>query len=323
MFHVSSSMIYFIHGKDNFLSELRLKEVLSFYLKNKPFFVSYEFTKDKENNPDINEIRGALLSKPLFGSTKVILIQNIIQMTDENYLKGILETLKEGKLKDIKNTMVIFYEDTLIDKNKFKEWLIRNSIKVDENNYLTGLKLINWIKKQEEKLKINLTKEARDLIVSSLENDTRAIFNVLTKLSRLKKQVIDREFLEKYISLPIKTNIFEFLDSVSSRKINRALYLLKKEIASGSHPLYIFKMIINQFRNLIKIKSLKTLPFSPPKNLKIHPFVYRKLSPISKNYSFEELKKIYSRLLFYDRKIKEGSFEPELALELFLLDIKR
>ncbi|MGC8880997.1 MAG: hypothetical protein ACP5OX_01945, partial [Minisyncoccia bacterium] len=36
---------------------------------------------------------------------------------------------------------------------------------------------------------------------------------------------------------------------------------------------------------------------------------------------FEELKKIYLRLLNYDRKIKKGEIEPEIALEILLLDL--
>lgn len=313
-------MLYFIYGEDNFLSDMRLKEVLSFYLKNKPHFINYDLS---EENLDINKLRGILLSKSLYSSIRVVLIKNIFQIKDENSLENVLETLKEGQLNKKKDTLVIFYENNKVEKNKLRDWLIKNSFKVEEYNFLTDLKLINWIKKQEEKLKINLKKDARDLLILSLENNTRAIFNALITLSRFKNKIITREFLEKNINLPIKTNIFEFLDNLSLKKISNAYKLLKQEIESGSNPLYLLKMIINQFRNLLKIKSLKSITFYPSANLKMHPYVYKKLIPLSKNYSFEELKRIYSRLLFYDRKIKDGSLDPEIALELFILDLKK
>lgn len=319
-------MIYFIYGEDNFLSETHLKEVLDFYLQKKPHFISYEFFKEEDKNPEINELKSVLLSKSLFSSLRVIVFKNIFQSVNRNYLNKIFEIFKESSLKQTKDTLVIFYENKDIEEkeeNEFKKWLIKNSIKVKVFDYLDNQKLALWIKKQEEKLKIKLTKEARDLIILSLENNTREIFYVLNQLARFKKKIIDREFLEKNSNLPIKTNIFEFLDNVSLKKTVSAFKLLKKEIENGHHPLYILTMIIIQFRNLIKIKCLKSLTLKPPKSLNIHPYVYYKLVPISKNYTLEELKTIYRRLLNYDRKMKDGTLEPEIGLELFLLDLKK
>ncbi|MGC8881093.1 MAG: DNA polymerase III subunit delta, partial [Minisyncoccia bacterium] len=250
-------MFYLIYGEDNFLSEVHLKEVLDFYLKNKPHFISYEFTKEENKNLDINELKSALLSKSLFSSVRVILLKNIFQSLNNDYLEKVFEILKESNLKEAKDTLVIFYENNDIKDNEFKKWLVENSIKVKVFDYLDNQKLVNWVKKQEEKLKINLTKEARDLIILFLENNTREIFYTLNQLSRFKKKIIDREFLEKNSNLPIKTNIFDFLDYVSFKKTALAFKLLKKEIEAGSHPLFILKMIISQFRNLIKIKSLE------------------------------------------------------------------
>ncbi len=315
-------MFYLIYGEDNFLSENHLKEVLDFYLQKNPHFISFDFKREEEKK-DLNELESILLSKSLFSALRVIVIKNIFQSVNENFLSNLLKILKNSELNKAKDTLVIFYENKDIKDNQLKKWLLKNSVKVKLFNFLDNQELVDWINKQEKKLGFNLTKEARDLIILSLENNTKEIFHILNQLAHFKKRTIDRQFLEKHSNLPIKTNIFEFLDYVSLKKISLGLKLLKKEIKSGSHPLFIFKMIVNQYRNLIKIKLLKNQTFKNIKSLNIHPYAYRKLSIISKNYTFEELKTIYRQLLNYDRKIKEGALEPEIGLELFLIDLQK
>ena len=71
-------------------------------------------------------------------------------------------------------------------------------------------------------------------------------------------------------------------------------------------------MFVYQFRNLIKVKS------APDENPGLHPFVLRKAKEQAKNFSFEELKKIYYQLLTTDFNIKFGKIKPIAALELLV-----
>ena len=316
-------MIYLIYGKDDFRSESRLKEIISFYQKNNPLILIYDFKEEENKNISLNEIKNILLSKSLFVSTKLIVFKNLISVLEDNFLNKLQEILEKEKIEEAKDSLVIFYEREDLKINKLSQWLKKNSLKKEEFLPLKEKEITGWLEGEEKKLKLNLSKEARDLLILSFNSDTRSLYNSLFKLSLLKKGYLDRKFLEENLDLPIKTNIFKFLDSLAQKNIKQSLKLLNEEIEGGSHPLYVLKMIVNQFRNLIKIKISKSSHLKiTPEGLKIHPYVYRKLSLLVNSFSLEGLKKIYRQLLIYDRKIKDGSLNPEIALELFLLDLK-
>ena len=317
-------MLFLIYGEDDFRSENYLKEVISFYNKKGVFFISYDFREEEDKKLTLNELRNVLSSKPLFSSVRLILFKDILTNFNEEFLEQILETLKKEKIKEAKDILVIFYERGNLEKNRLSQWLSKNSSKVKSFELLKNRELENYLIKEEEKFKIELSKEVREIIILSFGSNTREISKVFQKLSLFKKTYFDRNFVEQNISLPVKTNIFRFLDSLAARKTKEAFKLLKDEIDSGTHPLVILTMIVNQFRNLIKIKtyleSPKKISFE---SLKIHPFVYKKLLKVEKSFSLDGLKKTYLKLLNYDKKIKEGTLEPVLGIELLLLDLRK
>ena len=317
-------MLFLIYGEDDFRSENYLKEVISFYNKKGVFFISYDFREEEDKKLTLNELRNVLSSKPLFSSVRLILFKDILTNFNEEFLEQILETLKKEKIKEAKDILVIFYERGNLEKNRLSQWLLKNSSKVKSFELLKNRELENYLIKEEEKFKIELSKEVREIIILSFGSNTREISKVFQKLSLFKKTYFDRNFVEQNISLPVKTNIFRFLDSLAARKTKEAFKLLKEEIDSGTHPLVILTMIVNQFRNLIKIKtyleSPKKISFE---SLKIHPFVYKKLLKVEKSFSLDGLKKTYLKLLNYDKKIKEGTLEPVLGIELLLLDLRK
>jgi len=317
-------MLFLIYGEDDFRSENYLKEVISFYNKKGVFFMSYDFREEEDKKLTLNELRNVLSSKPLFSSVRLILFKDILTNFNEEFLEQILETLKKEKIKEAKDILVIFYERGNLEKNRLSQWLSKNSSKVKSFELLKNRELENYLIKEEEKFKIELSKEVREIIILSFGSNTREISKVFQKLSLFKKTYFDRNFVEQNISLPVKTNIFRFLDSLAARKTKEAFKLLKEEIDSGTHPLVILTMIVNQFRNLIKIKtyleSPKKISFE---SLKIHPFVYKKLLKVEKSFSLDGLKKTYLKLLNYDKKIKEGALEPVLGIELLLLDLRK
>jgi DNA polymerase III delta subunit len=54
---------------------------------------------------------------------------------------------------------------------------------------------------------------------------------------------------------------------------------------------------------------------------KIHPFVIKKNFLLAKNFSINELKKIYKKILEIDFLIKTGKVDPQTGIEIFLMKI--
>ena len=77
--------------------------------------------------------------------------------------------------------------------------------------------------------------------------------------------------------------------------------------------MYLLDRFVYQFRNLIKVKTGKCAD--------LHPFVFRKTQSQARNFSFEELKKIYRKLLEIDLDMKTGRVDARTALELFVTEL--
>jgi len=320
-------MIYLIHGQDNFRSEEYLNSLINFYQKDNPFYFSFDFSDKFLPTLEISEIKEILSSRNLFSDTKLIIFKNLLNNTPINFQKEILKSVFENKIDQAKSTMLIIYENNKVKEGTLLKWLKDKVKSTKEYPLLKKRELNQWVDEEAKKLGVKLNKEAQDILMNSFESDTGLIYYALKKLSLIQKGVIDRKILEENVWLPFNTNIFSFLDTLAERKIASAFNFLMKEIKQDNsqfHLLYLLKMIIFEFRNLLVIKEVKAKSFLEiQKKTKIHPYTLSKIYPLAKGFSLDELKKIYQKLFLCDERIKRGLMESELALQMLLLDINQ
>ncbi len=310
-------MLYFIFGEDNLRSQKYFFEVRDFYKdKNIPFF-SCDFSDKLSTSLDIPALEDIFKSNTLFAGSKLVAIKNLFKNTNIEFQKELLAVLKDRKIDEAKDIMVIFYENNAVRSNSLRKWLEQKSKGVKEFPLLKKKELERWIIEEEKKMGLKLTPEARQLLLISFFSDTGSIYYSLEKLALIKKGLISKELIEENLFLPLNSNIFSFLDNLVDGNMERAFWFLETLINQGIHPLYILKMIIFQFRNLLIIKSLQAKPPS------MHPYVFQKLHPLAKIISLETLKSIFQRLLYYDRRIKRGIIDGQVALEMFLVDFSK
>ena len=306
-------MLYFIFGEDNFRSQEYFFEVRDFYQdKGAPFF-SCDFSDKLSTSFDISALEDIFKSNTLFSGSKLVAIKNLFKNTKIEFQKELLAVLKNRKIDEAKDIMVIFYENNAVRSNSLRKWLEEKAKGVKEFSLLKKKGLESWVMEEEQKMGLKLTAEGRQIILISFPSDTGSIHYSLEKLALIKKGLISKELIEENLFLPLSSDIFSFLDNLVQGNTKKAFWFLETLINQGAHPLYILKMIIFQFRNLLIIKSLQAKPPS------MHPYVFQKLHPLAKAISLETLKSVFQRLLFYDRRIKRGIIDGQVALEMFLV----
>jgi len=320
-------MIYFIHGQDNFRSEEYLNSLINFYQKDNPFYFSFDFSDKFLPSLEISEIKEILSSRNLFSATSLIVFKNLLNSVTTNFQKEILKIVFKNKIDQTKSTMLILYENNKIKEGTLLKWLKHKVKSTKEYPLLKKRELNHWVDEEAKKSGLQLNREAKDLLMDSFESDIGLIYYALKKLSLVQKGIIDRKILEENIWLPFNTNIFSFLDTLAERKIASAFNFLMKEIKQDNSPfhlLYLLKMIIFEFRNLLMIKEIKATSLTEvQKKTKIHPYTLSKIYPLVKGFSLDELKKIYQKLFLCDERMKRGLMDAELALQMLLLDIKQ
>ena len=153
-------------------------------------------------------------------------------------------------------------------------------------------------------------------------NDLWQMNNEINKLASYKAgETINPEDIDLLVKAKIDVNIFKTLDALAQRDKKTALKLLHEHLEQGENEIYLFSMLTYQLRTLLKLKDLieKGTPFHDlARQSKLHPFVIKKSSQQLKNFSMDQLKKIYHRLLEIDLQIKTGRLDGLTCLDLLV-----
>lgn len=313
-------MIYIIHGKDTFRSNLELQKLISKYKDNSFDIIIYDFdiiskeTKEEEE-PTSDKINTTLLNiknnieiKSLFKTKKLIVIKNVLSLKlPKKSLNLILKPLE----KTDETTSLVFFEKTsttsLIPKEIKAKILELKELKPNEINKFIDTVAI------ENNLKLSLS--AKNFLSSMFSSDLGLIYNEILKLSNYKKNITDSDILD-LINAPTLSNVFALGDAIAQKNKKLIFKLLLNEVESKTDIIQLYGLIISQFRNLIILKESE----KKRTNTDIHPYVVRKLTPILKSFDLIELKKDYASLFKYDLEIKKGRISPQLAIELFVTE---
>lgn len=137
-------------------------------------------------------------------------------------------------------------------------------------------------------------------------------------LSFLKKEAEEIKEFEKKVSSEKRLDRFALIDAIGTKDIRKAIISLNQALEEGEDPQAILGLIIYQFRNLLKVKSL---PAADLAKAGLHPFVTRKTSQQARQFELDELKKIYRHLSELDLKSKTGQIDLSAGLFQFILTI--
>jgi DNA polymerase-3 subunit delta len=254
----------------------------------------------------------------MFKEKKLLVLANPLLDTDfkEKFLKEAKEFLKS---EDI----IIFFQEASFNKNNALFNFLKKNVKYQEFNYLTGQELKNWVAKRFGQAKIE--PQAFALLLDYVGSDLWRMSNEIEKLISYKKgEIINKEDIRLQVRSSIETDIFKTIDAIAQRKKDKALRFLQEHLEKGDSPLYLISMINYQFRNLLSVKDFieKQKPYNIIlKESGLHPFVVKKSYSLCRQFSLEEIKKIYQNIFKIDFEIKTGRIKPEAGLELLIAEI--
>ncbi|MBD3282332.1 MAG: DNA polymerase III subunit delta [Candidatus Portnoybacteria bacterium] len=313
----TTTMIIFLYGQDIYRSRKRLKEIIEEYKTKNPDWFNIIRIDAKEKETDIVEkIKNSTSTVSMFEQNKLIIIENPFSLNKEEQ-KRIIEILKQTK----ENTTTMLWTEETDKKTSLFKHLIKNS-KTTEYSPLEGAKLKTWIQDYIKKEKIKIEPKALTKIIEFTGNDLWRITNELEKLSTYKNnKEIKEEDIDKLIKPKIDIDIFKLIDAMAQKNKAKAIFMTRQYLEKGENEQYLLSMLAYQFRNILKVKEYKPQGFNyqaGAKKLKMHPFVFKKTTQTARNFSPEELKKIYSFLLAIDLDLKTGKIEAGPALDLFI-----
>jgi len=186
-----------------------------------------------------------------------------------------------------------------------------------------------WIQKKAADLGGAFTQQAAQLLRDYIGNDTRHAVQEITKLLTFVdfQRPVDVEDVSLLTVRDQQSDIFAMVDAIGSRNGKKALELLQV-LLDESDFIYLFGMVIRQFRLLIQAREILDLQerglFKNPtqqnlnKALGVADFVAKKAFAQARNFDLPMLESIYHQLLDIDLGEKTGRMPGEVALELLI-----
>ncbi len=349
-------LIYLWFGEDTFTIHEKLKEKKNDFEKKFGDFNISEIDwicEGVSENEKLSRLQNGLMSNSLFSSSRMFVIRNMFFSSkkkngSEKELEksgGEKEKIVLNYLKNPSESAVIFFiEETLDQRKKFYKELLRLSKEsiAEIKEYLTPVnyEFDKWLQTRIEKGGGKIKKDALNILAISLgkglsqkDKNKRVILsydlweagNEVDKLvSFCKDKDITKEDIELLVRSKVDMNIFNLIDSISAKSKNKAIFLLHAQIEKGSNEIYIFTMLVRQFRNLLVIKNLLEQNLTSPEiaiKTRINPYVVSKTVQQCQNFKIENLKKIYMKLYDADVAIKTGKMDAGLALDLLVVSM--
>lgn len=330
-------MMLFLYGDDSFRSREKLRELeTKFSLSNG----NTNITSRKHVRSTLNiihlagasvtfgEIHSSINTQSLLSKKCLIILHDFISLNKNKKLHDyVAELVLSSEIPE--NNSVIFYESGTCSKSHpvykaLEGKKSKHDILSFEFKPLIGNAIDRWIQERVLCAEHKIDSRATALLASFVGNDLWRLSHEIDKLVMNTKEtgIISPEVVTEMVNADIHTNIFEFIDALGQKNVKRSLALLHDHLDSGQDPLYLLTMIVYQFRNLLKIKSLLEEGMQKSeivKRTKLHPFVVGKTIAQSKNFTLSELVKIYKKLFDADVSLKQGEIEPIIAFDAFVV----
>jgi DNA polymerase-3 subunit delta len=187
--------------------------------------------------------------------------------------------------------------------------------------------LPNRIQQQARDMGGSISRDASRQLAMLVGNDLRLLDREIDKLLIYAD---GRQVTESDVSLLVsrarEDSVFELVDCVGRREVDRALRLLHHLLDDGEPALRILGMLARQVRILIQVSELRAERVTEAeiaKRLKLHPFVVEKGVAQAQNFTMWQLEQAHTLLVETDWKIKSGDMEDELAIDMLVVALTR
>lgn len=311
--------VYLLYGEESYLHNMILENFKK-YFNNLNESVNFEIFFGE--NININSLVNSIKILPLGIKRQVVVIKSSEKLN--NIIANKINKLFNGEnLKDDTLTILLLSYNKTLPKN----------ISLDAiNNYGTivslkkpkSFQIKQWIKKIMSEKKIRITNEAIYCFQQITDNDLGKINNEIEKLlcylgndiSEIKEQDIINSVYGSE-----EGNIFNLVDAIGERDIEKSLNTLSRLTENNYHPLPLLAMISRQIKLIMQAKLYKINKKRMQKELHLPFFVINNIVNQSEKFEVHKLRDVFRHLLDAEIKLKTGYFNPVLVLEQLVVKI--
>jgi DNA polymerase-3 subunit delta len=310
---------YVLHGEDSltrreWVARLRARQAS----EGDPAIGELNTTIIDGKSATLTDLRSACEALPFLAERRLVIVEGMLsraQRADLGALANYLPTLPDWA------RLVLVEANRLPDSHPIVR-LARSHARGYERAFDPPHDAAGWIRQRAAQYQAEITPAAAAALAQVVGADLSAADNELSKLAAYVDgaRPIEVDDVARLTSYVPEANIFEMVDAVVRGDARGATIRLHRLLEDGE-ALRLFGMIVRQFRLLIMAKAYLEAGRPPgglAEAIEVHPYAAGKLPGQARDFSMEQLERIYRRLLDYDVQIKIGRLKPDLALDLLV-----
>jgi len=320
-------MVIYIYGEDGFRSrQYLIDQVEKFKQARDPQGYNVVFLDAQKI--EASRILSEIFAVPFLAEKRMIVVENILSISDKDFLADLVERLKNKKIPD--SNVVVFYQSEKLGKVKEVkelEAVLKSEKFVQNFESLSGADLINFINTEIKKRGGKISGVATGFLANNLNGDMWLLSSVLDQLvAYCQNEEIGQKEVALFVDEKIDDNAFNMIEAIVNGNKKQAYKLLSEQRRIGEDDFKIFGLLVWQFRILLSLRSLYDEQDSlgsdmAAKILGLHPFVVKKNLALVKKYNKKQLAKIYDQLLYMDLSAKTGQADLGVNIDLLISKI--
>jgi DNA polymerase III subunit delta len=280
---------------------------------------------------NFDDIINACETMPFMGEKKVVVVYRaafLKDKSDSSATKIYNELLKY--LKDIPPYTVLIMYYLFNDKrdNPRKNNRIKSLDKVSKVVHFDRLKKDRYYKKVEEVFK-SYGKEIGKIEARYFAEKVQNNFDIIKReadkiISYTEGKKITKKDIDKLIVNSSEDDIFDLVDLISQRKVERAIDLLDELLLKNDQHMLIITNIENNFKRLYEIKILSKNGYdvnSLASKYKLPTFVCEKIISQCNKFTVNQLQKLMEICLETENKLKSSGVDKTMEMEFMLFNI--
>ena len=265
---------------------------------------------DGASNRGIDEVRSlreGVKYRPIRSRYKVIIIDEVHMLTREAF-NALLKTLEEPP----PHTVFIF---ATTEFHKVPATII-SRCQHFEFKKISQKEIIKHLIDITQKEKIEVSSYGLNLIAEAADGSLRDAQSLLDKAVAFSGEIIRDEDLKEVLGTISREILFSFSKAVLEEKPEEIFSLVEKVVEYGYDLRFFYKELIQHFRNMLLVKSVK----SPQDLLPLNEEEIDDLNKEAEKASQEELLRYLVVLQGGEQELKFSS-HPGIYLEVFLIKL--
>lgn len=182
-----------------------------------------------------------------------------------------------------------------------------------------GASFTSWISDRCRSMGGEISSSAAEFLTELVAEDPDLAHQEVAKLLDYvdRKRAIEVADVEQLTPFRGQSDIFELVDLIGHRKSAEAQEKLHRLLIDQDSR-YVFAMVLRQFRLILQAREALDQKKDLRKSLRGPDFVLKKVGAQARNFSLEELERIYHELLSIDLASKTSQLNLDVALHTLI-----